>query len=103
MGYSIWVIAFLWLFYIGISLAGAQDAYKICRAGSEVRTLRVSSQNGACKMIYTKAGEDRERASAKQVGVCMQVLTNIEKNLLDNKWKCRDLAPDQYRVTSGNE
>jgi hypothetical protein len=81
-----------------------QDIYKICRAGGEVRTLRIATQkNGSCVTYYTKAGEDRQRASAKQFDVCLQVLTNIEKNLLENKWRCRDLTPDQIRVTSGNE
>lgn len=80
------------------------EVYKLCRAGSEVRTLRVHTlKNGNCSMTYTKAGEDRERANAKQFEVCVQVLQNIEKNLLDNKWKCRDLAPGQYSVTTGTD
>ncbi|MBX9768209.1 MAG: hypothetical protein K2X47_13125 [Bdellovibrionales bacterium] len=81
-----------------------KDVYKICRAGGEVRTLRIwTKKDGNCVTVYTKTGEDRERATAKQFDVCLQVLTNIEKNLLDNKWKCRDLNPGQYKVTSGNE
>jgi hypothetical protein len=98
------VFIFAFLFFLNPAIAAEKDVYRICRAGAEVRTLRVSMlKNGNCVTYYTKAGEDKERASAKQYEVCLQVLTNIEKNLLDNKWKCRDLNPSQFRVTSGDE
>lgn len=81
-----------------------KGVYKLCRANREVRTLRIwTKQDGHCVMVYTKDGEDRERATAKQFDVCLQVLANIESNLKGNKWVCKDLKSDQYRVTTGNE
>ena len=72
--------------------------YVICKNKDIVRTIRVEKSTQSCKTTYTKNGEDKIVGKSKTENVCIEVLTNIKKNLEESNWKCKDISAS--RVSS---
>lgn len=83
---------FGWVLFLfpQFSLA-ADEVYIICKLGKTVRSLRVEKNSDGCRSIYTKAGIDSEVGNGQWVQSCVDIVRNIESNLKEAGWKCRDL------------
>lgn len=73
----------------------SEDLYTICKLGKTVRSLRVEKSADGCRAIYTKAGVDSEVGNGQWTQSCQDITRNIESNLKEAGWKCRDLQNAQ--------
>jgi|GEM_PF-5032772 len=69
-----------------------KPSYVLCRLGRQVRSLRVSIQDGKCKATYTKQGAEQVVADSSENLTCHTVAARIQKNLVVGEWNCRDLS-----------
>lgn len=69
-----------------------KPTYVLCRLGRQVRSLRVSIQDGKCKATYTKQGAEQVVAEGSENLTCHTVAGRIQKNLVVGEWSCRDLS-----------
>ncbi len=64
----------------------------ICRLRKEVRTLRVEkAEDGKCKAIYTKTGQDQNIGIASNEASCTEIVRKVRVNLEAADWKCREV------------
>lgn len=66
--------------------------YVMCQNGDIIRTVRIELGDQGCKTIYTKNGKDRVIGSGQFVVSCTGFLNNVQKNLEEAGWKCRDIS-----------
>ena len=71
-----------------VTAAGA--AVLPCTNGSDVRTVEVKSTGGGCELIYTKHGEAKSIATAKNgIEYCAGVSQKLAKNLNTAGFVCK--------------
>lgn len=64
----------------------------ICRLQKRVRTLRVEKINdGTCRTVYTKAGQDQNIGNAQFSASCQDILNKVREVLEKADWKCREV------------
>ena len=71
------------------------ESYVMCRSLSLARTIRVSHGPRGCVTKYQRDGAEKVVATAQSLGICQDVKNKIQKNLMENKWDCRDLTSSQ--------
>lgn len=95
-------VIFFILSSLYVSPVNASDFF-LCKREKEVRSIRVDSNEGKCKVIYTKQGVDQMMGQSTLPNDCEAVQIRIRKNLEEGTWKCRivkesvvsDLTPEQ--------
>ena len=83
------------LFLLSNQGLASEELYTICKLGKTVRSLRVDKSPEGCKAIYTKAGVDAEVGNGQWSQSCVDITRNIESNLKEAGWKCRDIENAQ--------
>lgn len=67
--------------------------YVLCKNHKMVRTIRVDKdEDGSCKTQYTKSGEDRMVGFGVNDSTCTGFLKNIQSNLEQARWDCKDIT-----------
>lgn len=61
-----------------------------CKMGKEVRTLeKKEREGGGCEVIYTKGGEGKSIANAKnELTYCDQMIDKMKEKLVDGGFTC---------------
>ena len=73
-------------------------AYWMCKHHAEVRTIRVTAQNGSCSTLYSKAGTEKSVGSGQFNESCLKFMENIKSNLAKSGWVCRDITASRMTV-----
>lgn len=64
----------------------------MCRLSKQVRTLRIEKlQNGSCRTIYTKYGQDQNIGNAQNSQSCADFLQKVRGILEAADWQCREV------------
>ncbi|MGZ3769757.1 MAG: hypothetical protein ACXVCP_07970 [Bdellovibrio sp.] len=79
------------LFFSPHSFAGLTDSLVLCKHNKEVRTLRLEIDTDKCRAIYTKQGVDEVIGSGQYTNSCVEIISNVRKNLEEGKWSCREV------------
>lgn len=80
------------LFFSSSSFAGIGDSFVLCKNNKSVRTLRVEiGDDSKCRAIYTKQGVDEMIGAAQYTNSCVEIISNVRKNLEEGKWICREV------------
>jgi len=72
----------------------SSQPYVLCKNGSFVRTIRVIEGEGEhkCETVYAKQGRSKVVAWSKYAKGCQTFVDNIQNNLVQANWKCRDIS-----------
>lgn len=80
------------LFFSSIASSAVGESLVLCKHNKSVRTLRVEMDNDSkCQVIYTKQGVDEMIGSGQYTNSCVEIISNVRKNLEEGKWVCRDV------------
>jgi hypothetical protein len=80
------------------------DQMVICRIKKHVRTIRVIlREDSDCETIYTKFGRDRVIGTGRMKSSCINFLKNVQGNLQEAGWKCREVEKASINIISGDE
>lgn len=79
----------------------ANKAYWLCKNLKQVRTIRISVNEGVCTTYYSKDGAEKSVGSGKNQESCSNFLNNIKTNLEKSNWNCRDISAT--RITASVE
>ncbi len=95
---SVFCVAFSILGY-GQDLVAKVVNHKICNYQNEYRSIRVQNLGpNQCETIYTKKGKDLRLGRGVFLKSCEKIYLNIEKNLVDAKWTCKNAFGSQFLV-----
>lgn len=102
---KIFLLIFIFNFFgfsPAIALASDEkiDFFVICRLGKIIRTIRVSENDAkdGCVTTYTKGGIDRSVGTARHFASCKSFLENVQRNLEEASWKCRNIEKASMSV-----
>lgn len=80
---------------VGFSVEAADQAataFVLCKNKKTVRSIRITPGGEKhCRVTYTKGGTDELIGQARTLGGCQSILKNVQENLQESSWKCRDV------------
>ena len=80
------------LLQAGSAYAQNDTGYVLCKNKKVVRTIRIEKTGDECRIIYTKAGLDKNVGGGKFAGSCDKIVENIKGNLEKAGWTCKPVA-----------